>query len=87
MCIYESLVFLKEKPLIFGRLRIYRLNGLYNIVSPRRVGLVVSVSASHTVGRGFASRPGHTKGHHKNVTNLHCLTALHACVKVEIYRS
>ena len=29
------------------------------------VGLVVSVSASHT-GRGFASRPGHTKDHHKN---------------------
>ena len=32
---------------------------------PCRVGLLVSVSASHTVGRGFASRPGHTKGHQK----------------------
>ena len=25
------------------------------------VGLVISVSASHTVGRVFATRPGHTK--------------------------
>ena len=40
---------------------------------PRRVGSVVRVSASHTVGRGFASRPGHTKDHHKNGTN--CLPA------------
>ena len=36
---------------------------------PCRVGLVVSVSASHTVGREFASRPGHTKDHDKNGTN------------------
>ena len=28
---------------------------------PCRVGLVVSVPASHTVGREFASWPGHTK--------------------------
>ena len=40
---------------------------------PCRVGLVGSVSASHTVGREFASRPGHTKDHHKNGTN--CLPA------------
>ena len=33
------------------------------------VGLVVSESASHTVGREFASRPGHTKDHHKNGIN------------------
>ena len=39
-------------------------------------GLVVSVSASHTVGREFASRTGHTKDHHKNGTN--CLPAWHA---------
>ena len=39
-------------------------------------GLVVSVSTSHTAGRGFASRPGHTKDHHKNGTN--CLPAWHA---------
>ena len=32
------------------------------------------MSASHTVGRGFASRPGHTKDHHKMVqtASLHC---------------
>ena len=44
--------------------------------SPLEVGLVVSVSASHTAGRGFASRPDHTKDHHKNGTN--CLPAWHA---------
>ena len=43
---------------------------------PCRVGLVVGVSASHTVGREFASRPGHTKGNHKNGTN--CLPEWHA---------
>ena len=32
---------------------------------PRRGGLVLSVSASSVVGRGFASRPGHTKDHQK----------------------
>ena len=36
---------------------------------PCRVGLVVSVSASVSVGRGFASRPGHTKDHHKDGKN------------------
>ena len=40
---------------------------------PYQVGLVVSVSASHTVGREFASQPGHTKDHHKSGTN--CLPA------------
>ena len=34
------------------------------------------ISASLTVGREFASRPGHTKDHHKNGTN--CLSAWHA---------
>ena len=43
------------------------------IVIPCRVGSVGSVSASRTVGREFASRPGHTKDHHKNGTN--CLPA------------
>ena len=42
-------------------------------VEPCRDGLVVSVSASRTVGHEFASRPGHTKDHHKNGTN--CLPA------------
>ena len=40
---------------------------------PCRVGSVGSVPASRTVGREFASRPGHTKDHHKNGTN--CLPA------------
>ena len=43
---------------------------------PCWVSLVVSVSASYTVTREFASRPGHTKDHHKNGTN--CLPAWHA---------
>ena len=34
-----------------------------------RVGLVVSMSASRTLGRGFTPRPGHTKDHDKNDTN------------------
>ena len=37
------------------------------ISQPRRVGLVVSMSASDAVGRGFAPRPGHTKDHDKMV--------------------
>ena len=37
------------------------------------VGSVGSVSASRTVGREFASRPGHTKDQNKNGTN--CLPA------------
>ena len=39
-------------------------------------GLAVSVSASHTVGRGFASRLNHTKEQNKNGTN--CLPAWNA---------
>ena len=45
-------------------------------VKPCQVGSVGSISASHMVGREFASRPGHTKSHHKNGTN--CLPAWHA---------
>ena len=45
----------------------------YQILRPCRVGSVGSMSASRTVGREFASRPGHTKDHHKNGTN--CLPA------------
>ena len=44
-----------------------------NKCTPCWVGSVGSVSASRTVGREFASRPGHTKDHHKNGTN--CLPA------------
>ena len=39
------------------------------IFGPCRVGSVGSVSPSRTVGREFASWPGHTKDHHKNGTN------------------
>ena len=49
---------------------------------PCRVGLVVSVSASHTVGRGFASWPGHTTDHHQNGTN--CQPALYTGVRVGV---
>ena len=51
------------------------LKMMYNYILPCRVGLVVSVPASHTVARGFASRLGHTKDHHTNY-----LPALHAFV-------
>ena len=44
----------------------------YHLI-PCRVGSVGSVSASRPVGREFASRPDHTKDHHKNGTN--CLPA------------
>ena len=50
----------------------------YPVNKPRWDGLVVSMSASHAVGRGFASRLGHIKNDHKNGTN--CLPAWHACV-------
>ena len=51
---------------------------------PCRVGSVGSVSASRTVGREFASRPGHTKDHHKMVqtASLHS----HACVRVGVWQ-
>ena len=37
---------------------------------PYRVGLVVRVSASHTIGNEFASRPGHTKDHKNGTCKL-----------------
>ena len=48
----------------------------YRNLIPCRVDLVVRVSASRMVGREFASRPGHTKDHHKNGTD--CLSVWHA---------
>ena len=57
-------------------------NDLISNQVPCRVGLVVSVSVSHAVGREFASWPGHTKDHNKNGTN--CLLALHACIRVGV---
>ena len=56
----------------------------HNITKPCRVGSVGSVSASRTVGREFASRPGDTKDHHKNGAN--CLPAWHACVRVGVWQ-
>ena len=52
---------------------------------PRQDGstLVVCVSASHVIGRVFASRPGHTKDK-KNGTN--CLPAWHVCVRVGVWQ-
>ena len=58
------------------------LNVLLSPEKTCRVGLVVSVSASHMVGHGFASWLGHTKDHHKNGAN--CLPALHICVRVGV---
>ena len=49
---------------------------LLSFPEPCRVCLVVSVSASHTVGRGLSYRSGHTKDHHENGTN--CLPVWHA---------
>ena len=58
-----------------GAIRLSRSNMLILKRKPCWVGLVVSVSASHTVGHEFASL-GHTKDHHKNGTN--CLPSWHA---------
>ena len=52
---------------------------ILSLIRPCRVGSDGSLSASRTVGREFASRPGHTKDHHKNGTN--CLPAWHAMRK------
>ena len=45
---------------------------------PGRDGLVVSMSASHSVGRGFVSQPRHIKEWCKNGAN--CLLAFHVGV-------
>ena len=46
------------------------------------MALMVKVSTSHLVVRGFAAYPGHTKDHHKNGTN--CLPAWPAGVRVRV---
>ena len=61
--------------------KIVIFNCIFKILPPCRVGSVGSVSASRKVGREFASRPGHTKDHHKNGTN--CLPA---CVRVGVWQ-
>ena len=43
-----------------------------------------SRSASNADGRGFASRFGHTKDHHKNGAN--CLHASHAYIRIGVYQ-
>ena len=49
-------------------IRLKPLRFCYNrAMGPCPIGYVVSVSASHTVGREFTSRLGHTKDHHKMV--------------------
>ena len=53
--------------------QMHQLQQVIKCLWPCRVGSVGSVSASRTVGREFASRPGHTKDHHKNGTD--CLPA------------
>ena len=54
---YESVCFIRLCRLTEAR--------TCEVMFTSRVGLVVSVSASRTVGREFVSRPGHTKDHHK----------------------
>ena len=49
---------------------------------PGRDCLVVSMSASHAVGRGLAPRLGHNKDYNKNGT--HCIFAWHAVVRIGI---
>ena len=44
-----------------------------------KLALQVLLCHSHTVGSEFASRPGHTKDHHKNGT--YCLPAWHTMRK------
>ena len=55
-----------------------------NNSTPCRFGSVVSVSASHTVGRGFTSRPDHTKDRHKNGKTV----PLHGtqCIRVGVWQ-
>ena len=43
---------------------------------------LVSVSASHELGREFVPRQGHTTDHHK--TSKNCLPALHSCIRVGV---
>ena len=45
-------------------------------------GLVVSVSASLVVGRGFTPWPGQKKDNYENCTN--CLPAWHAGIRVGV---
>ena len=48
---------------------------------------VVSVSVSHTVSCGFASRPGHTKDHHNKSAKWHCGRHTLICKKILIKKT
>ena len=51
-------------------IQIFHIYNLYKIIQlQHQDGSVVSLSASHTVGLGFAPPPGHTKEHPKNGTH------------------
>ena len=77
-----------------GEIKVRRLNlipffhiiykNYFLIYIPCWVGSVGSLSASRTEGREFASRPGHTKDHHKmvQIASLH----RHACVRVGVWQ-
>ena len=71
-----SLRIITNLPFKLGCVLAVMTRNMFTIWSPCRVCSVGSVSASRTVGREFASRPGHTKDHYKNGTN--CLPAWHA---------
>ena len=49
------------------------IRNVYVHIKPHIALQTYMSTASRTVGREFASRPGHTKDHHKNGTN--CLPA------------
>ena len=56
----------------------HNINHGYTHYTFDRVGSVGSVYASRTVGREFASRPGHTKDHHKKWYKLPPCIGTHA---------
>ena len=59
---------------LFHSMMTHAFNTCYtNVECVHAIDSVGSVSASRTVGREFASPPGHAKDHHKNGTN--CLPA------------
>ena len=68
--------------LIYRRLIISNMYNDIEYLEPCQDGLVVSVSPSHAVGCGFASRLGHTKDYDKSGT--FCLLAWHAGFRVRV---
>ena len=69
--------------LLFGKNLISGFKNLFNVTIATIINsLKVSMTASHTIGRGFTSQWGHTKDHHENGTNF--LPVLHACIRVRV---